>query len=70
MADKEKLRNMLDNLINDKSEQAQVDFHDYLGDKMKDTLGVSPPEAAEADEADEAAEADKDVDAVETDNEE
>lgn len=61
MADKEKLRNMLDNLINDKSEQAQVDFHDYLGDKMKDTLGVSPPEADEAD---------KDVDAVETDNEE
>jgi len=61
MADKEKLRNMLDNLINDKSEQAQVDFHDYLGDKMKDTLGVSPPETEETD---------TDVDAVETDNEE
>lgn len=58
MADKDKLRNMLDNLINDKGEQAQVDFHDYLGDKMKDTLGVVSPEA------------DKDVDAVETDNEE
>ena len=58
MADKEKLRNMLDNLIDDKSEQAQVDFHDYLGDKMKDTLGVTPPET------------DTDVDAVETDNEE
>ena len=58
MADKEKLKNMLDNIINDKSEQAQVDFHDYLGDKMKDTLGVSSPET------------DEDVDAVETDNEE
>ena len=61
MADKEKLKNMLDNLINDKSEQAQVDFHDYLGDKMKDTLGVSAPETDETD---------TDVDAVETDNEE
>lgn len=38
MADKEKLRDMLDNLIDDKSEQAQVDFHDYLGDKMKEVL--------------------------------
>jgi hypothetical protein len=57
MADKDKLRNMLDNLINDKSEQAQVDFHDYLGPKMKDTLGV-------------ALDNDVDVDAVENDNEE
>lgn len=41
MADKEKLRDMLDNLINDKGEQAQVDFHDYLGDKMKEVLGTA-----------------------------
>jgi len=38
MADTDKLRDMLDNLIDDKSEQAQVDFHDYLGDKMKEVL--------------------------------
>ena len=42
MADKEKLNNMLDNLINDKGEQAQVDFHDYLGGKMKEVLGIDP----------------------------
>ncbi len=59
MADKEKLRNMLDNLVNDKSEQAAVDFHDYLGDKMKDTLGVEPP--ADTDEVvDDNAEVDND----------
>ncbi len=57
MADKEKLRNMLDNLVGDNSEQAQVDFHDYLGDKMKDTLGVEPP--VESDEEVDAAEVDK-----------
>ena len=44
MADKDKLRNMLDNLVNDNKEQAQVDFHDYLGDKMKDTLGLNSQE--------------------------
>jgi hypothetical protein len=55
MADKEKLRSMLDNLIGDKPEQAQVDFHDYLGNKMQDTLGISPSEAPaeEADDNDE-----------------
>lgn len=53
MADKDKLRRMLDNLVNDNTEQAQVDFHDYLGDKMKDTLGLGSTE-------------DDDVEAVET----
>ena len=58
MTDKEKLRTMLDNLISDNSEQAQVDFHDYLGDKMKDTLGVESPVVADDEIA--AAEVDKD----------
>ena len=35
---KEQLGNMLDNLINDKSEQAQIDFHDYLRSKMQDVI--------------------------------
>lgn len=49
MADKEKLRDMLDNLIDDKGEQAQVDFHDFLGGKMKEVLGVEPVENAAED---------------------
>ncbi len=46
MADKEKLRNMLDSLIDSNSDQAQVDFHGYLEDKMKEVL--SPEEVAAA----------------------
>ena len=55
---KEKIRSMLDNLINDNSEQAQVDFHDYLQDKMKDVIGIENPAAAEV-EDEIAAEEDK-----------
>jgi len=40
MADTEKLRNMLDNIIDDKNEQAQVDFHDFLSSKMREVIGV------------------------------
>lgn len=54
MADKDKLRNMLDNLIGDKNEQAQVDFHDYLGDKMKEVVGTELPSAAAPAEVDDA----------------
>ena len=38
MVDKEKLRDVLDALIDDNSEKAQVDFHSYLSDKMKDSM--------------------------------
>lgn len=38
MADTNKLQQMLDDLIKDKPEQAQVAFHDYLQDKMKDVV--------------------------------
>lgn len=43
MADKDKLRDMLDAIIDDKGEQAQVAFHGYLEQKMKDML--NPPAA-------------------------
>ena len=33
-----KLNDMLDSLIHKKDEQAQVHFHSYLEDKMKDVL--------------------------------
>ena len=35
MADKDKLNSMIDSLINDKPEEAQIAFHDYLGTKMR-----------------------------------
>ena len=35
MVDKTKLNQMLDALIANKPEEAQIAFHDYLGDKMK-----------------------------------
>ena len=42
MADTEQLRKMLDNLINDKPEQAQVHFHDYLEGKMQEVMKGVP----------------------------
>lgn len=42
MADKDKLNSMLDALINDKPEDAQIAFHDYLGQRMREEIqGVS-----------------------------
>ena len=38
MADKERLSDMLDALINSKPEEAQIAFHDYLGNKMKEEI--------------------------------
>lgn len=39
MADKDKLRDMLDNIIKDNSAGAEVDFHDYAREKMQELLG-------------------------------
>ena len=48
MADKQKLRDMLDSLIDSNSDQAQVDFHQYLEVKMKDVLNPEADVEAEA----------------------
>lgn len=40
MTDTKKLKDMLDNLINNKPEQAQVVFHDYLKTKLNGVLGT------------------------------
>lgn len=41
----EKLRKMLDAIIDDKHEEAQIAFHDYLGGKMKQAIrGDETPE--------------------------
>ncbi len=38
MADTKELSKMLDNLINNKGEQAEVHFHDYLQSKMQEVI--------------------------------
>ncbi len=38
MADTEELGKMLDNLIKNKGEQAEVHFHDYLQSKMQEVI--------------------------------
>lgn len=42
MADKQHLNNMLDNLINKKGEEAQIDFHQYAKEKFKEILNNAP----------------------------
>ena len=49
MSDKEALNKMLDNLINDKGEQAQVHFHDYLQGKMQEVIHGDEEVAEEPD---------------------
>lgn len=39
MAEENALGNMLDNLVQDKPEEAQAVFHDYLQAKVKEILG-------------------------------
>lgn len=50
--DKDKLRDMLDSLIDDNPEQAQVHFHSYLEDKMKDHVGTVIPNLTPSDDSD------------------
>ena len=38
MADTEKLSDMVDNFIHKKSEDGEVNFHDYLKTKMQDVV--------------------------------
>ena len=41
MADLEKLKDMLDALMDDKGEEAQIAFHSYTKEKMQDL--IHPP---------------------------
>lgn len=41
MDNREALKSMLNNLINDKQEEASLDLHNYLTNKMKDVAGLS-----------------------------
>jgi hypothetical protein len=42
MDKRETLKSMLNNIINDKPEEAAVDMHAYLSDKMKEVMGTAP----------------------------
>lgn len=58
MDKRDALKSMLNNLINDKTEEATVDFHNYVTAKMKDVAGIG---GAEADETVEVVDADDPV---------
>lgn len=47
MADTEKLKSMLDNIVNDNPAAAEVNFHEYAREKMLELLGRKPTEATE-----------------------
>lgn len=56
MADKEKLKDMLDAIIDNNTEKAEVDFHSYLQGKMKDVMHgeeVEEEPAGEVEDGDE-----------------
>lgn len=38
MADKAKLNDMVDSMIGQQPEQAEIDFHDYLATKFRDAV--------------------------------
>lgn len=44
MPNREKLKDMLDNLVNGKPEMAQVAFHDYLKGKLHGAIGGTTEE--------------------------
>lgn len=47
MADKEKLGQMVDALINQKPEDAQIAFHAYINQRVKEEIHGVPEEAPE-----------------------
>lgn len=49
MDNREQLRSMLNNLINDKREEATLDLHNYLTSKMKGVSGIETSTGAESD---------------------
>lgn len=51
MDKREALKSMLNNLINDKPEEASLDLHNYLTTKMRDVSGLAAtPEGEVADD--------------------
>ena len=51
MPNTEKLKDMLDSLIDGKPEQAEIAFHDYLNDKMRGVVGKVPEQTTNTGES-------------------
>lgn len=49
MSDKEQLKSMLNNLINDNQEQASMDLHNYLTAKMQEVSGLGTVKSGSSD---------------------
>lgn len=63
MDKREALKSMLNNLINDKPEEASLDLHDYLTTKMRDVSGLAAtPEGEDTSAADDDFGTDLDLD--------
>ena len=45
MADTQKLKDMLDNIVDGNTADAQIDFHEFLRGKMQDHLGTGADDA-------------------------
>jgi len=75
MDKREMLKNMLNNFINDKPEEATLDLHNYLSTKMREISGLAtsdfvPPTAAEMTDAEVAGEDATDFDQAAPESEE
>ena len=63
MDKREALKSMLNNLINDKPEEASLDLHNYLTAKMREVSGLAAaPDVADDDIADDDYSTDVDLD--------
>ena len=51
MPQDERLKTMLDSLVNDKQEEAEIAFHGYLKDKMTSVVGALTGDEPEAEAA-------------------
>jgi len=52
MERKEELKTMLQDIINDRPEQASVALHNYLTDKIRDVAGTAPQQHVTDDASD------------------
>lgn len=54
MDKRELLKSMLHNLINDKPEEAALDFHNYITPKTREVAGLDTPAVEEPDSTNES----------------
>ena len=54
MDNKEQLKSMLNNFINDRQAEASMDLHNYLTSKMREVSGIAPAQASESGDDDAA----------------